>query len=264
MPTAPPKSETAVVTEPGWNAPQRLLRGRLGVVLPLVLLLLAAGFFRFYLYSQGIANQHDVAGYLFAAETFARGKLKAPVPPPDHPGERISDEAPQFFRTFGVVPHSFNDRDADGRKYRYMYSRYLPGHPLVLFIGKMVLRTYALVPLALVLLSAVGIYLILRITAGETAARTGLWLPALSPFFLAFGCSLLSHNSTFLFLTGGTLAYILMDRAAKIPSRLAWGLAAGFLYGWAVTCRPLVGLCLMVRRGPYRRRVQSCSASAKP
>ncbi|MEW5722770.1 MAG: SUMF1/EgtB/PvdO family nonheme iron enzyme [Thermodesulfobacteriota bacterium] len=226
---------------------ERLLwRSRWGLVLPLLLLLGAGSFFRFYLYQYYLADEYDVVGYIFAAETFARGRLKVPVPLPDDPAHRTTDEAPQFFRTFGVVPHTFNDRDAKGHRYEYMYSRYLPGHPLVLFLGRFIFGSYAPVPLVLILLSAWGMYLILRLSAGETPARVGLWLMPLSPFFLAFGTSLLSHGSTFFFLTFATLAYIHMDRSGSVAGRFLGGLAAGFLYVWAAACRPLTGACFLL------------------
>lgn len=214
---------------------------RWGWLAPFLLFLALCGYFRFGLYSQYMWND-DIPSYLFAADTFALGRLKVPVPPPDN--TQASGFA--FFRTWMVVPNDFTDVKEDGTPYKYMYSRYGPGHPLLLLAGKMVLGAYEYVPILLMGLTALGIYRILQLTEGERIARWGLTLMAASPFFLAYGSSLLSHNSTILFLTGGTLFYVLMNRADRKGRRFLWGFLAAFFYGGGVAVRPLTGACFIL------------------
>jgi len=214
-----------------------------GWLAPVLLLALGAAFFRFYLFSENIAN-NDVPGYIFAAETFALGKLKVPVPAPDHPDIRQTNDEPQFFRTWMVVPNSFDDLDKNGEKYRFMYSRYSPGYPAVLFLGKMILRDYKLIPLIIVALIAFGLHRILALTHGRRAARWGLTLLAISPFFVAFATSLLSHGATMMCLTYAVLFHVLADKAKTAPGRALFAGAAAFMYGFVILCRPMTGACV--------------------
>jgi 4-amino-4-deoxy-L-arabinose transferase-like glycosyltransferase len=216
-----------------------------GIALPLLALLVISCYFSFSLFKHFNFND-DIPSYIFAADTFALGKLKVPIPVPDDPVHRTSPDDPSFFRTWMVVPATFDDVDENGKKYQFMYSRYPPGHAFTLFIGKQIFRTYHVVPVVLVLLSAIGIYGILRLTEGERAARWALILMPLSPFFVAYGNSLLSHCTTFFFLTYATWLYILMDRAQTNKRRAVFGFVAAFLYSMALTCRPLAGVAFIL------------------
>lgn len=217
----------------------------MGIAVPLAVLIALCSYFSFSLFKHFNFN-NDIPSYIFAADTFALGKLKVPIPTPDDPAHRTKASDPQFFRTWMVIPATFDDLDQNGKKHEFMYTRYPPGHPFTLFIGKWIFRDYHLVPVALVFLSAIGIYRILLLTEGEKAARWSLILLPMSPFFVAYGSTLLSHCSTFFFLTYATYFYILMDRAQTHLRRGVFGFTAAASYAIALTCRPLTGVAFIL------------------
>jgi len=243
--------------QPGRH--RRLRRLLLGVALPLLLLAGETLYCRMVLYQHYIWTD-DVASYLFQAEVFAAGHLKVPLPAPDQATAGAGQTDPFFFRTWMVVPHALSDRDPEGNPPAFMFSKYPPGHPFVLFLGKRLFGSYEATPIALVLLFACALYAIVRRTSGPRAGSLALWLLALSPVFVGWGASLMSHNSTLFFLGLAMFAYLRLETTPCTSGRLFWGFLTAAGFGAALLCRPLTATCFalpvmlreLVHCGPNR------------
>jgi 4-amino-4-deoxy-L-arabinose transferase-like glycosyltransferase len=164
---------------------------------------------------EAIPHNEDELAFLFQAKVFAGGALRVPIPPqPD-----------AFFAPFVV--------QLDG----WRFAKYPPGFSLLLAPASALNLAWAVNPVlgaaSLLLVSAIG-----RRFFGEFVALLSVLLAALSPFFLEYAGSLMSHTATLCVLLAGIWCYV---TAWQQPS-LRWAAAAGLLFGFAVLCRPVTAV----------------------
>lgn len=182
-----------------FDKPREAVRRALGAVpdwrfltylmaLALALMLMAA-----FLVHERVPHVTDEAAYLFQAQAFASGSWGP------------SAENAEFFR-----PHFFYLHDADAAT---LTSLFQPGWPLVLMLGIWLGVPWLVNPLVSVLLLIPAYRLGVRV-AGREAARWGLLLLVLSPFYFFMGASFMSHPLAAL------LSLIALERAlafAAVP-----------------------------------------------
>ncbi len=185
----------------------------------------------YWIVFDGIPHVTDAISHLFQARILAGGQWAAVAP-----------ECPLAF----FQPHVMMTTDGA------WFTKYTPGHPLLLAAGLRVGSEFAL-PLAAHLLLLVSTYGLARRFFDDPVARATALLLACSPLNILLAGSLMSHT-TFLamFLAGGwALSASALGRAPVINATIA-----GFAFGVSLLIRPheflisaaAVGLGLLVAR----------------
>ncbi len=165
----------------------------------------------------GIAHVTDAVSHLFGARALAMGRAWFPVPP-----------CPEAFDHEHIV------MTLDGR----WFTKYTPGHPILLALGLVTGLLPWIVPIASGL-SAVFLVLALKPHLGRASARGCGLLFLASPLALLLGGSFMSHTTFMACVLGGVMglqALLADDRGAR-PRRWV-GALAGFAWGWALITRP--------------------------
>lgn len=193
---------------------------------------------------ENLPHVTDAISHDFQARVVREGRIAAPAPPcPD-----------AFFQHHVLITR-------DGK----WFSKYTPGHPLLLAAG------YAMripwLPVALChALTVVALFFLVARHYDEHTARGVALLHAISPMATLLGASFMSH-STFLFLavSGAALLTRAYDAEASGQSparRRLWAGLSGFTWGWALITRPheaviaaamVVAALSIAFRGPFRR-----------
>jgi len=155
--------------------------------------------------------QDDIA-YLFQARTFALGRLSVPLPP---------------------VPEAFQQEFILMREGQW-YSKYPPGHPLVLTLGVLVGAPWLVSPVSAAL-ALVVTFLFARAVFGARTALLAQILLLSSPFFLLMSGTMMSHPTSLLF---AMLFAWQLERAERRDSPLA-AVAAGLALGMLGASRAL-------------------------
>jgi hypothetical protein len=164
----------------------------------------------------GIAHVTDAVSHLFQARILASGALTVPHPP-----------CPDAFDHEHIV------MTYDGR----WFTKYTPGHPLLLAAGILSGLLPWMVPLASGA-AAVFLMALLRPWIGCVPARAAGLLFVGSPLALLLGGSFMSHT-TFLALVlagGAGLCRLLGERNG--PLRRGLSVVTGLAWGWALITRP--------------------------
>jgi hypothetical protein len=164
---------------------------------------------------EGIPHNEDELAFLFQSKVFARGAIAAPSPPIPS----------AFFAPFVI--------DRDGQR----FGKYPPGYSLLLAPGSALGAEWLVNPLLGAASIALIVALGLRYFGAPAGALAGL-LAALSPFFLEYAGSLMSHTATLFLLLLGIAAYAWAWE--RDSARVA--LAAGALFGLAFLSRPVTAL----------------------
>jgi hypothetical protein len=157
----------------------------------------------------------DEVAYLWQAEYFAQGRLRAPLPP-----------VPEAFAGYLI------DCDARG-----CASPVPPGWPALLALGSALGLPWLVNPLLGALAVLAAFSLVRRAYDTRTARLVALLLAA-SPWLLLTSMSLMTHVAS---LLAGLLAALAAQRLARGGS-LAWCGAAGALLGAVAFVRPLEGV----------------------
>ncbi len=164
-----------------------------------------------------IPHNEDELAFVFQSRVFAGGALSAPEPPQPH----------AFFAPFVIDLN------------RVRFGKYPPGFPLMLAPGSLVGAPWLVNPLlgaaSLALLYAFGARYFSR-PAGAVAALLG----AISPFFLEYSGSLMSHTAT-LFVS---LLAIWFYADAWFKGSWRSALLCGICFGLAFLSRPATALGL--------------------
>jgi len=163
---------------------------------------------------EGIPKGSDEVAYFFQSKVFAEGHLAAPEPAVDNPRDFFPDRHFVF----------------DGERWFGMYT---PIHSLVMAPFTAAGVSPLLGPMESVLI-LIGIYLLIRLWAGETHARVSSLLLVLSPFFLLMISTYMAHNTNLLLVTWSL--YFLSRMVLDGKDR--HGLPAGFLMGCALATKP--------------------------
>jgi hypothetical protein len=172
---------------------------------------------------EGTAKGGDEAGTLFQARIYAGGELAAPAPP----------DPETYFPCRHLVVH-------EGK----WFGQYTPTHSVLLAPLVAAGASPLLGPLEGVL-SLIGVFLLVRLWAGERVAKLVALLMILSPFFLMMTPTHMAHNSN-LMLTVWSM--YLLSRYWR-TGRFSLSLGAGVLLGLALTTKPypivVLGLFLL-------------------
>lgn len=191
-----------------------------------------------------IPHVTDAISHDFQARLMMLGKVVAPRPP--------CHEA--FFQDHLIMT-------ADGK----WFSKYTPGHPVVLFLGYLFRAPALPVPLCH-MFSALLIYRLTRRFFDDPTARSVTLLYSISPIAMLLSGSFMSHTSFLCMVLAGTWGlvntYDSMTLGASSRKQLFWGFFAGFFWGWALITRPqdaaigglmVVLTCLAAFKGPWPR-----------
>jgi hypothetical protein len=171
---------------------------------------------------QGIPRGPDESAYYFQSRIYAAGQLSAPVPP-------VQDPMAHFpFRHFVFSQDKW-------------FIVYTPFHSILMAPFTAAGAAPLLGPLE-GLLTLAGIYLLLRLWAGEATARVGVVLLLLSPFFLFMTATFMAHNSNLMLMTWSL--YFLSRRIKGAGA--GFSLAGGFLTGLAFMTKPYPVLAWLV------------------
>lgn len=176
-------------------------RGYVSVLL-FVFAVIAPLLFSYYVLGAA-PHDWDSISILFQARIFASGRLFYETPP-----------QPEFFSQLFVVME-------DGR----WYSKYEPGHALILALGVLFGRPWAVNPI----LGALTMVVTYCIGSGIYDKKTGIYAALLgmtSPFFVWMSGSFFRHASTMFFLSLFVLFYI---KAEKEDKRRYYVLSSVFL-----------------------------------
>lgn len=163
---------------------------------------------------EGIPKGGDEAAYYFQSKIYAAGHLAAPAP---------SVENPMDFFPFR---HFIFRNDM-------WLTVYTPFHSLMMAPFTAAGVAPLLGPVE-GLLSLIGVFLLIRLWAGERIARLSVILLLLSPFFLFMTTTFMAHNTNLMLITW---SLYLISRRAKGAS-VAFGLAGGFSLGLAFATKP--------------------------
>jgi 4-amino-4-deoxy-L-arabinose transferase-like glycosyltransferase len=161
----------------------------------------------------------DSVAYLFQAGTFALGRISVPAPP-------VADAFAQEF----VLVHNGQ-----------WFSKYPPGHPVVLAIGVLAGAPWLVSPIA------AGLALLLTYALGRELYGRGKGLLAqvllvTSPFFVVMSGSMMSHATSLVF----GMTFIWLAIVAR-REQAAWaGLGSGLALGMLGASRALTAIGLSV------------------
>lgn len=170
---------------------------------------------------EGVPKGGDEAAYYFQSKIYASGRMAAPVPEVENPRAQFP------FRHFIF---------RDGR----WFIVYTPFHSLLMSPLTAAGVAPLLGPLE-GLLSVLGIFLLIRLWAGETLARVSLILLVLSPFFLFMTTTFMAHNTNLMLMVWAVYA---LSRRVKGGSA-GFSAASGFLIGLAFITKPYPVLAWM-------------------
>ena len=149
----------------------------------------------------------DSVAYLFQAKTFALGRIAVPLPP---------------------VPDAFVHEFVLQRDGQW-FSKYPPGHPLVLALGVLAGVPWLVSPIAAGL-SLLLTFLAARQLFGTFVAILAIALLATAPWFIIMSGTMMSHPTGLLF----AMSFLyLLERAER---KADWRLALGA--GWRWECSP--------------------------
>lgn len=163
---------------------------------------------------EGIAKGNDEFTGYFQAKIFARGVLAAPVPQVEDPG--------RFFFSRSLVMER-----------GMWFGQYTPTHSLLMAPLVSLGLSGLLGPLEGVM-SIIGLYLLIRLWAGERKARIAAILLCISPFFLLMTASHMAHNSNLMFVTWALYFLSIHWKDGKFVHALV----SGLLLGLALTTKP--------------------------
>jgi hypothetical protein len=190
----------------------------------------------------GMPHITDAASHLFEAKILSAGHIYAPLPP-----------CPEQFAQFHVL------MTKDGK----WFSKYTPGHALLLAAGMKLHAVDLVVPLCGAIAMLGSAWLARRFFSPSIGRVTGS-LIAISPLFQLLGASYMSHTTSMAALVAAACAFVLsvdVNAASPRASR-GWAVAAGFLAGLALLIRiqeALVVVCvasvamLLVPRAVFRK-----------
>ncbi len=167
----------------------------------------------------------DGATYLFQAKIFASGHLVAAPPP-----------LPEFFTGGEMILSNTG-----------WYSKYPPGHSLVLLPG-LLLGMPWLMPALCAGVAVVGAGVLARRWGDDSTARLTLLFAASSPFLLTHGGMYLAHVS------GAALFVWLMialDQLFTRPRGLGWAAACGIGAGFGLWIRPYTAVAMTTPVAAY-------------
>ena len=174
-----------------------------------------------WLLFENLPHVTDAISHDFQARILSRGRLYALRPPcPD-----------AFFQHHIIMTK-------DGR----WFSKYTPGHPLLLALGHWSKMPW--LPVALChSLTSVVLFLLVRQFYTEQTARWVSLLFVLSPLSTLLGASFMSHSSFLLFALLGMYGLSRLHRwtelgTSGIPTIWSTATWTGFAWGWALITRP--------------------------
>ncbi|MBN2712173.1 MAG: glycosyltransferase family 39 protein [Planctomycetes bacterium] len=159
---------------------------------------------------KGMPNSGDEYSYAFQAELFSKGKLHA--------------------NGTTIAPWIKMQHVITGEK---IYSKYPPGWPCVLALGKALGSPWLVNPL-LGVVALLGLYRLVELVAGKKAARYSLIMAATSPFFIFNAASYFSH--IMLFAAVAWMWYFSISALEK--GKRADAFLAGIAWGVALSVRP--------------------------
>jgi len=163
---------------------------------------------------EGIPKGGDEAAYYFQSKIYAAGHLAAPAPNVENP------------MAFFPFRHFIFRNDM-------WLTVYTPFHSLLMAPFTAAGAAPLLGPVE-GMLSLIGVFLLIRLWAGETIARLSVILLILSPFFLFMTTTFMAHNTNLMLITW---SLYLISRRAKGAS-VTFGLAGGFCLGLAFATKP--------------------------
>lgn len=161
---------------------------------------------------EGTAKGGDEAAVLFQARIFAAGELAAPAPP----------DADTYFPCRHLISRE-----------GMWFGQYTPTHSILLAPFAAAGISPLLGPLEGVL-SLVGLFLLVRIWAGERAARLTSLLLLASPFFLMMTPTHMAHNSNLMLVVWSLYLISLYWKEGGF----ARAVGSGLLLGLALTTKP--------------------------
>lgn len=172
-----------------------------------------------YLLFDNIPHVTDAISHDFQARLLLEGHVVAPLPPcPD-----------AFFQHHFIMT-------ASGK----WFSKYTPGHPVLLAIGYFL--NVPFLPVALChALSAVLFFLLVRRFYSENTGRISAILFTTSPLATLLSASFMSHTSFLFMVLAGTYGLVRSFDLKDInfnSRAIAWSIFAGFFWGWALITRP--------------------------
>ncbi len=166
----------------------------------------------------GTSGITDEVLYIFQAEMFRQGELRAPLP----------DELRPFFAIVNTVPGQGT-----------LHTQYPPGWPLLLSLfDRAGLHTIA--PYLVGSSVVGGTLLAARQVGGLPAATFAVLALAMDYPALRYSSAYLAHGAASAALLGMLVALVQAARSGHVR----WTLLAGGLAGFATITRPLTGLCL--------------------
>jgi hypothetical protein len=171
---------------------------------------------------QGIPKGADEAAYYFQSKIFASGNLAAPVPAVDEPMAHFP------FRHFIFHQNRW-------------FIVYTPFHAILMAPLTGAGVAPLLGPLE-GLLSLLGLYLLIRLWAGEFMARVSVILIMLSPFFLFMTTTFMAHNTNLMLVTW---SLYMISRKAK-GAGAGFSVAGGLLIGLAFATKPYPVIAWMI------------------
>ncbi len=183
-------------------------------LLSLSLLVLAFMIYMSLVPFEGIPKGGDEAAYLFQSKIFAAGELTAPEPSVANP------------RSLFPFRHFIFRNDE-------WFVMYTPLHSILMAPFTAVGTSWLLGPLES-LLSLLGAFLLMRRLAGDKTARLGVFVMAISPFFLFMGSTHMAHNTSLMLVTWA-LFYLVKGVQ---ENRYSGQLVCGLLLGLALNTKP--------------------------
>ena len=163
---------------------------------------------------EGIPKGGDEAAYLFQSKIFAAGELTAPEPNVANPRDLFP------FRHF--IFH--NDE---------WFVMYTPLHSFLMAPFTAVGISWLMGPLESIL-SLLGAFLLMRRLTGENTARLGVFVMAVSPYFLFMGSTHMAHNTNLMFVTWALFYVVRGVQENQYSNQLV----CGFLLGLALNTKP--------------------------